>query len=114
MLDVAFFSFESTACDRNNTLYGFTVLVIGILCDGMKFEFFSFDAKWTNKFSRGCLLGDPLGSRRGLKLVDFSKEGSAGFIAGLRQICEIVFDLLEGAYVACLTAFCVARKAART
>src|SRR6266550_2038334 len=92
------------ACDWNNAVEGFDVPVIGILCDGMSFEFFSFDGK-TRKFTRGCLPGDPREHRRGLRLTDFTLDGPAPFIAGLRRICEIIFDLFMGAYISCLTSF---------
>ena len=102
MPDVVFYSFESTACDQNNTAEGFDIPVIGILCDGASFEFFSFDGK-TRKFTRGCLPGDPAECRRGLRLADFTLDGPACFITGLRQICEIIFDLFMGAYISSLT-----------
>ena len=102
MPDVVFHSFEPPACHWNNTAEGFDVPVIGILCDGMSFEFFSFDGK-TRKFTRGCLPGDPDEHRRGLRLTDFTLDGPARFIAGLRRICEIIFDLFMGAYISSLT-----------
>ncbi len=42
-----FYSFESNAAN------GFHVPIIGILCNGMSFEFFSFDMSNSHKFSRG-------------------------------------------------------------
>jgi hypothetical protein len=104
MPDVVFYSFESPVCDRNNAAKGFDMPIIGILCDGMSFEFFSFDGK-TRKFTRGCLPGDPAEYRCGLRLTDFTLDGPGRFIAGLRQICEIIFDLFMGAYISSLTSF---------
>lgn len=104
MPDVVFYSFESPACDWNNAVEGFDVPIIGIFCDGMSFEFFSFDGK-TRKFTRGCLPGDPVKYRRGLRLSDFTIYGPARSIAGLRRICEIIFDLFMGAYISSLTSF---------
>ncbi|KIK09792.1 hypothetical protein K443DRAFT_301106 [Laccaria amethystina LaAM-08-1] len=95
---------ECDVCDRNNAAKGFDMPIIGILCDGMSFEFFSFDGK-TRKFTRGCLPGDPAEYRCGLRLTDFTLDGPGRFIAGLRQICEIIFDLFMGAYISSLTSF---------
>ena len=100
------FFFESIACDWNNAMKGFKVPVFGILCDGKSFEFFSFDGSTAPpSFTRGCLPGDPPEFRRGLQLSDFTLTGPARFIAELRQICEVIFDLLMSAFVSSLTAF---------
>jgi hypothetical protein len=103
--DVVIHSFESTACDWNNATQGYEVPIVGILCDGTSFEFFSFDGSKSPKFARGCLPGDPKKFRRGLRLADFTLDGPAPFMADLRPICEIIFDLLVGAYISSLTAF---------
>lgn len=95
---------ECVACDRNNAAAGFGMSIIGILCGGRSFDFFSFDGK-TRKFTRGCLPGDPAEHRRGLRLVDFTLDGPDRFIAGLRPICEIIFDLFMGAYISSLMSF---------
>jgi hypothetical protein len=105
MPDVVIYSFESTVCDWNNTTQGYDVPIIGILCDGTSFEFFSFDGSNSRKFARGCLPGDPKKFRRGLRLADFTLDGPAPFMADLRRICEIIFDLLVGAYISSLTSF---------
>jgi hypothetical protein len=85
---------------------GFKVPVFGILCDGKSFEFFSFDGSTSPpSFTRGCLPGDPPEFRRGLQLSDFTLTGPARFIVELRQICEVIFDLLMSSFVSSLTAF---------
>lgn len=38
-------------------------------------------------------------------MSDFTLTGPALFIRDLQQICEIIFDLLLGAYISSLTAF---------
>ena len=86
----------------HNAADGFDMPVIGILCDGMSFEFFSYDGK-KRKFTRGCLPaipGDSAVPCHGLQL-----NNSTCFIAGLRQICEIIFDLFLDAYISGLTSF---------
>ena len=111
---VVFYRSESIACDYNNKLDGFDVPVIGILCDGTSFEFFSFSAKGkTYKFNCGCLPGDPIEYRCGLQLTDFTPDDSAArgrFVGQILfhkfdgdPICEIIFDLLMGAYVSSMT-----------
>src|ERR1700722_8456905 len=105
MLDVVIYSSGSTACDWNNTTQGYDVPIVGILCHGTSFEFFSFNGSKSPKFTRGCLPGDPKKFRRGLRLADFTLDGPGAFMADLRPICEIIFDLLVGAYISSLTAF---------
>jgi hypothetical protein len=85
---------------------GFKVPVFGILCDGKSFEFFSYDGSaFPTSFTRGCFPGDPPEFRRGLQLSDFTLTGRARFIAELRQISEVIFDLLMSSFVSSLTAF---------
>ena len=104
--NVVCYSFELIACDWINAMKGFKVPVFGILCDGKSFEFFSFDASTSPpSFKRGCLPGDPLKFRRGLQLSDFTLTGPARFIAELRQICEVIFDLFMSSFVSSLMAF---------
>ena len=97
---------ECIACDWNNATQGFKVPVFGILCDGKSFEFFSFDGGTSPpSLTRGCLPGDPLEFRRGLRLSDFTLTGPTHFIHELRQICEVIFDLLMSSFVSSLTEF---------
>ena len=85
---------------------GFKVPIFGILWDGKSFEFFSFDGSTSPpSFTRGCLPGDPPEFRRGLQLSDFTLTGPTRFIVELRQICEVIFDLLMSSFVSSLTAF---------
>ena len=99
-----FFRSHSVRLEQRNE--GFKVPVFGILCDGKSFEFFSFDGSTSPpSFTRGCLPGDPPEFRRGLQLSDFTLTGPARFIAELRQICEVIFDLLMSSFVSSLTAF---------
>ena len=82
MPDVVFYWFESTVCEKHSGR--FDIPVIGILCDGMSFEFFLFDGK-TRKFTRGCLPGDPAECRRGLRLANFTLDGPACFSSNMRD-----------------------------
>ena len=95
------------ACCWNNTQQGFHVPVFGILCDGNAFQFFLFDGSTKPfSFSRGTLPGDPPAIRYGFKLDDFtSAESSRPFLRALRQICEIIFDLLLQSYISSLDAY---------
>ena len=57
-------------------------------------------------FSRGTLPGDPPTLRHGFKLDDFTTaESPRPFIRALRQICEIIFDLLLQSYISSLDAY---------
>lgn len=98
---------ECDACCWNNARQGLRVPVFGILCDGNVFQFFLFDG-CTRPFSfiRGTLPGDSPTLRRGFKLDDFTTaESSRPFIRALRQICEIIFDLLLQSYISSLDAY---------
>jgi hypothetical protein len=98
---------ECDACCWNNTRQGLHVPVIGILCDGNVFQFFLFDGSTKPfSFSRGTLPGDPPTLRHGFKLDDFTAaESSRPFLRALRQICEIIFDLLLQSYISSLDAY---------
>ena len=71
------------------------------------FQFFLFDGSTKPfSFSRGTLPGDPPTLRYGFKLDDFTAaESSRTFICDLRQICEIIFDLLLQSYILSLDAY---------
>lgn len=81
--------------------------MIGILWDGVCFQFFKFDG--TTKpysFLRGTLPGDPRHLQSGFMLPDIVfSETSVPFLRSLRQITEIVFDLLLCAYISSIKAF---------
>ncbi|KAF7976819.1 hypothetical protein HWV62_5496 [Athelia sp. TMB] len=96
------------AADRESARKGLGVPVRAILCDGDTFEVFAFDGS-TNPpaFSRGrdidlrSLLELPKGAL------------PRDFIRALRPICEVVFDVLLGGYVASAEAY-RRREAERT
>lgn len=71
------------------------------------FQFFLFDGSTKPfSFSHGTLPGDPPTLRYGFKLDDFTAaESSRPFIRALRQICEIIFDLLLQSYISSLDAY---------
>ncbi|KAF7980737.1 hypothetical protein HWV62_36755 [Athelia sp. TMB] len=96
------------AADRESARKGLRVPVRGILCDGDAFEVFSFDGSTTPpSFSRGrdadlrSVLQIPMGAP------------PRDFIGALRPICEVVFDVLLGGYVASAEAY-RRREAERT
>lgn len=71
------------------------------------FQFFLFDGSTKpSSFSRGTLPGDPLALRYGFKLNDLTTvESSRSFLRSLRQISEIIFDLLLQSYMSSLDAY---------
>jgi hypothetical protein len=76
--------------------------VYGILCDGEIFEFFRFDGSTKPpSFNHGCY--GPTRTR--LVLPDFTDTVMHPFIAALRPICEIIFDLMLTGYVASLEVY---------
>lgn len=94
----------ATACDFNNRQDDISMPIYGMLCDGIIFQFFSFDGNTRPyKFSIGL---DPSTQFKVIPLHDFSfQPTSHAFICGLRSICEIVFNLLLLTYIASLKAF---------
>jgi len=59
-----------------------------------------------SSFSRGTLPGDPLALRYGFQLNDLTaEESSRPFLRSLRQISEIIFDLLLQSYISSLNAY---------
>jgi hypothetical protein len=98
---------HAIACSWNNTQQGLHVPVFGILCDGNVFQSFLFDGSTKPlSFSRGTLPGDPPALRYGFGLDNFTAaESSRPFIRALRQICEIIFDLLLQSYILSLDAY---------
>ena len=100
-------AFAFAACDYNNVQENFHIPIYGILCDGVTFEFFSFDGS-TKPFTflRGCFPGDPRPLRRGLRLSDFElTETTTPFIRDLRVVCETIFGIMLLAYISSLTAY---------
>jgi hypothetical protein len=71
------------------------------------FQFFLFDGSTKpSSFSRGTLPGDPVALRYGFKLNDLTtEESSRPFLRSLRQISEIIFDLLLQSYISSLDAY---------
>ncbi|KAF8347429.1 hypothetical protein F5887DRAFT_1172624 [Amanita rubescens] len=95
---------ECDACCWNNTRQGLRVPVFGILCDGEAFQFFFLFDGCTKpfSFSRGTLPG----VGQGFTLDDFTQaKSSQPFMRDLRQICEIMFDLLLQSYISSLDAY---------
>ena len=95
------------ACYWNNAHRGLRVPVYGILSDGNCFQFFLFDGNHKPySFRRGALLGDPPAFWYGFQLQDHAKTETPGpFIHAMRQICEIIFDLLLTSYISSLKAY---------
>ncbi|KAH9065933.1 hypothetical protein EDB87DRAFT_908528 [Lactarius vividus] len=102
---------KPTACDWNNAEADLSVPIYGILCNGNKFQFFTFNGRTKpHKVSMGVVWdrGSPFLRllRRILRLVDFSWEPIAcAFFHSLRLICETVFNFFLLAYIASLKAF---------
>jgi hypothetical protein len=97
---------KTIACHWDNTRQGFPVPVYGILCHGSSFEFFLLGEK-DMPFSilRGCFSGDPQHFQNGLPLYRFCGEPPNNFVRELRQICDVIFDLLLRGYVSSLKGF---------
>jgi len=97
---------ENTGCDLNNTKVGFSSPIYCILCPELSFKFFKFERTRVSPFLRGCIVGDPIHLRRGLRLPDFdAAETSLPFVLRLRRVCETVFDMMLCAYISGLKAF---------
>ena len=93
-------------CNFNNAQENFHIPIYGILCDGVAFEFFSFDGS-TKPFTflRGCFPEDPRPLRRGLQLSDFElTETTIPFIRNVRVVCETISGIMLLAYISSLAA----------
>ncbi|KAH9004224.1 hypothetical protein EDB86DRAFT_2826090 [Lactarius hatsudake] len=97
------------SCDWNNAQVDLSVPIYGILCDGSRFQFLTFDGSTKPyKVSIRVVRDSPFLHfvRRGLPLVDCSCEPTArAFVHDLRQICESVFNFFLLVYIASLKAF---------
>ncbi|KAF8224328.1 hypothetical protein L208DRAFT_1410494 [Tricholoma matsutake] len=97
---------ECDGCCWNDTRQGLRVPVFDILCDRNVFQFLFDGSTKLFSFSRGALPGDPPPLRYSFNLNDFTAaESSRPFIRTLRQICEIIFDLLLQTYISRLDAY---------
>ena len=81
--------------------------IFGILCDGVSFEFYKYDGSLdTPTFSKGRFSAasqEPLVAFP-LARLDI-KTSTQPFIRSLRQVSEIIFDVLLVAYSSSLTAY---------
>lgn len=83
-----------TADDWDNAKRGVRGPVYGILCDGNAFEFFRFDGSTKlSSFDHGSHA-----FRTRLPLAELNGPATAPFIADLRPVCEIIFDLMLSGY----------------
>lgn len=91
---------ECDACDYANDRAGFhSFPIYAVLCDGITFEFFSFNGKTAQPtFSRGVfrlLNAEPIET---LAVGIYGSKTNAEFIFSLRPICETLFYFLLLAY----------------
>lgn len=87
--------------------HGFRIPVYGILCNEDEFDFFVFDSNIKPSFKHGVGPDDPPIFLRPLQLPDPAKTlTTRPFIAALRPICEVIFDLLLSGYISSLKANC--------
>lgn len=85
----------------NNTSNGFSLPIHCIFSDGWSFEFFKFERSPNPSFLRGNFPGDPIRFQSGLDVPDLKKlDTPLPFITQLRCICEVIFDVMQSAYIA--------------
>jgi hypothetical protein len=77
-----------------------------VLSNGLFFEFFKYEKTPNPSILRGCFKGDSRHLQRGMHVPDFTVMKTAlPFIVQLRHICETIFDVMVGAYIAGLKAY---------
>ena len=88
------------ACDYANDRAGFhSFPIYAILCDGITFEFFSFNGKTAQPtFSRGVFRLPNAEPIETLAVGIYGSKTNAEFIFSLRPICETLFYFLLLAY----------------
>ncbi|KAF8806804.1 hypothetical protein BYT27DRAFT_6609038 [Phlegmacium glaucopus] len=102
---------ECDACSYANDQREFPPsLVYGILCDGITFEFFSFDGSTVTNgsrptFSRGVLYSTATSPGVHRLTVANCVESPTQFIASLRPICETLFYLFLVSYKTGVSAY---------
>jgi len=91
---------ECNTCDYANDRAGFhSFLIYAVLCDGITFEFFSFDGKNAQPtFSRGVFCPPNAEPIETLAVAIYGSKTNTEFIFSLRPICETLFYFLLLAY----------------
>ncbi|KAF3924603.1 hypothetical protein AA313_de0201353 [Arthrobotrys entomopaga] len=98
---------ELETCNLNNEKQGFTVPIIGILCDGSSFEYFSYDG-YSKSFSRGLLVSKSVPGSTAIARVTLppiTQATGVEYIRALRPLCESFYFLLLKGFLAGLEAY---------
>ncbi|EPS43101.1 hypothetical protein H072_2928 [Dactylellina haptotyla CBS 200.50] len=98
---------ELETCNLNNEKQGFSVPIIGILCDGSSFEFFSYDG-YSLTFSRGLLVSRSVPGSTAIARVTLppiTQATGVEYIRALRPLCEAFYFLLLKGFLAGLEAY---------
>lgn len=95
--------FLRLACDYANARLSFEIPIIGVLCDGSSFEFFSFDSTSDQiTFLRG--LPNVYNPPR-MKLTLPDHDAGLEYITTLRPVCETLFSLFLTGYINAFSAY---------
>ncbi|EWC46289.1 hypothetical protein DRE_04460 [Drechslerella stenobrocha 248] len=98
---------ELEACNLSNEKQGFSVPILGILCDGSSFEYFSYDG-YSKSFSRGLLVARSTPGSTAIARVTLppiTQATSVEYIRALRPLCESFYFLLLKGFLAGLEAY---------
>lgn len=98
---------ELETCNLNNEKQGFSVPILGILCDGSSFEFFSYDG-YSKTFSRGLLVSKSIPGSTAIARVTLppiTQATGIEYIRALRPLCESFYFLLLKGFLAGLEAY---------
>ncbi|KAF3315328.1 hypothetical protein TWF173_003872 [Orbilia oligospora] len=98
---------ELEACNLSNEKQGFSVPIVGILCDGSSFEYFSYDG-YSKSFSRGLLVAKSTPGSTAIARVTLppiTQATGVEYIRALRPLCESFYFLLLKGFLAGLEAY---------
>ncbi|KAF3903378.1 hypothetical protein ABW20_dc0105785 [Dactylellina cionopaga] len=98
---------ELETCNLSNEKQGFSVPIVGILCDGSSFEYFSYDG-YSKSFSRGLLVSKSTPGSTAIARVTLppiTQATGVEYIRGLRPLCESFYFLLLKGFLAGLEAY---------
>ncbi|KAK6354288.1 hypothetical protein TWF730_008700 [Orbilia blumenaviensis] len=98
---------ELESCNLGNEKQGFSVPIVGILCDGSSFEYFSYDG-YSKSFSRGLLVAKSTPGSTAIARVTLppiTQATGVEYIRALRPLCESFYFLLLKGFLAGLEAY---------
>ncbi|KAF3937600.1 hypothetical protein ABW19_dt0202381 [Dactylella cylindrospora] len=98
---------ELESCNLSNEKQGFSVPILGILCDGSSFEYFSYDG-YSKSFSRGLLVSKSAPGSTAIARVTLppiTQATGIEYIRALRPLCESFYFLLLKGFLAGLEAY---------